>query len=70
MEHIQIAEKKLKRFVAFKKDLDAAMSVVQDNLLVVRHKIGRQVSTEGGTSKRDGGVLTHRAEEYLRCLDL
>lgn len=67
MEHIEIAEKKLKRFEAFKKDLDAAMSVVQDNLLVVRQKIGRQVSSEGGASK---SVLTHRAEEYLRCLDL
>ena len=44
------------------------MSVVQENLLVVRQKIGRQINSDG-KGNRDG-VLTHRPEEYLRCLDL
>lgn len=42
-ENIKIAEEKLKRFQAFKSELDVQMAVILDLLQAVRLKVGKHI---------------------------
>lgn len=71
-DQVKQAEAKLQRFGNFKADFDRSLANVLEALQVVRLKIGRHIvaASDGSSQGKSDGVLTHKAEEYLRCLDL